>query len=72
MTPVADQVELRLLMTVAPTALARARMLRSAIDMLRAGEQCVDVRRRLVAVYGISYRTAYRVIDAARDMAGTR
>jgi len=56
------------ILSVDPEAVERARRLDHAIGLLRAGEAPTDVRRLVRARYEISVATAWRIVEAARDM----
>jgi hypothetical protein len=64
----ADDMDEAILLSVAPDALERARRLRYAMRLLRAGETPCHARYLLREQFQISRITAWRIVGMARDL----
>jgi hypothetical protein len=57
------------LLSVDPALARKAERLQFAMDLLRRHHSELDVRRRVQQCYRVSRATAWRTVDAAKDLA---
>lgn len=57
-----------LLLAIDPAAVTRVRRLQFAVRLVRNGVPRAEIARRIIAVYDVSRKTAYRITAVAFDV----
>lgn len=61
---------LELVRVLSPSIVARAERLEAALRLIQQGRPRADVHRVLVKQYGVTIRTAWRIVSMADDIGG--